>query len=67
MSISLSVKDYCQNCKEFEAEVSINTLNAGPEINETVIVVMCCHRDRCAEIEKAIKKEMKNDMRPSRD
>ena len=67
MSISLSVKDYCQSCREFEAETTVDTICAGPEINETIIVVTCSHKDRCAEIEKFIKREMKSDMRPSRD
>ena len=58
MSIRLLVEKYCQNCSEFEADVEkTNFFGSFDEIHQTTI--LCKHRERCEEIKKYLKKEMK--------
>ena len=51
--IALNIKEYCRNCREFEPKLE-TAINAGKHIK----VVCCDHRQRCAEIERYLKKEL---------
>lgn len=58
MSIRLLVEKYCQNCPEFEADVEkTDFCGSFDEIHQTT--VLCKHRERCKEMRKYLRKEMK--------
>jgi hypothetical protein len=67
--IELNVKEYCENCTEFEPETQTNVQHAcfddfmrGPEVIVSANTsVTCKHAQRCECIREFIEKEMKKE------
>lgn len=61
MAIRVSVEPYCENCPEFEPEVTTSTLRARNDkyfCADTTI--FCEHREKCNRMYESIKEEIKN-------
>lgn len=55
--IELQVKDYCQNCPDFEPTVHKELSYADDEVIYSLMTVCCKYTSRCERIYKYIKKE----------
>ena len=54
--IKLDIKDYCQNCPEFEAKTNKAVgRTLGGDTNYVHIVVSCENKDRCAAMHDYLK------------
>lgn len=61
--IELKVKEYCQNCPDFAAKVSVREHDDGDTINPTKIydtTVTCSHAKRCEGIMRYLDKTLKD-------
>lgn len=59
--IELQVKDYCQNCPDFEPTVDKELSYADNKVVYSLMTVCCKNASRCERIYKHIKKENNND------
>lgn len=59
MSISLEVKDYCQECPNFEADVdSCVARSYDGSVHSCIHYIYCVHRDKCEAIEQHLKEKI---------
>lgn len=61
--IELKVKEYCQNCPDFAAKVSVIEDDVGPMDNLTKIyctTITCSHAKRCEGIMRYLNKTLKD-------
>lgn len=59
--IELQVKDYCQNCPDFEPTVDKKLSYADDEVIYSLMTVCCKNALRCERMHKYIKKEYQID------
>lgn len=65
MSIRLEIEDYCQNCLDFEADVTKPTRMYAKD--EVIIgtygdtIVRCEYRNRCKAIKRYLEQKMKGE------
>lgn len=60
--ISLHVRDYCQNCPDFQPDVEKNTLEGYYDyecITRTNTTIFCAYRKRCALMYERLTEELK--------
>ena len=60
MSINLELKDYCQECPDFEADVDSRVIRRNDySIFSCTHTIYCVHRGKCEAIEQHLRGEHK--------
>lgn len=59
--IELGVKEYCNNCKEFEVEQVTSELYYGNEVVRVNCLLKCKHEELCERLLRRIKEELRDD------
>ena len=58
--IRIDVEEYCHNCRDFSADVTITTRNIDRnEWSDTI--VRCEHRNRCAGLVRYLERKLKTE------
>lgn len=60
--IILDVQDYCQNCKDFDADVEKpkRVLSGDGNVLQTDTIIRCENRNRCEGIKKYLERQQEN-------
>lgn len=61
--IRLHVEDYCENCKEFDPDVGVDTIHENTDHEIVMTNIYCSHRSRCSSIYRNLRKELGENVR----
>lgn len=61
MSIELHIKDYCQNCVQFEPDLLKEPIYTSDGKMRIDMVVICRNRNKCNGMEEYIRKQIRSE------